>query len=160
MSEIQCYDDDGQAHITAAESLQFSPAVYGIFIENDRLLLLSRKSTGLYAPPGCILTPNENPAQAIRHYFRRLANITPVLGPLLFIEDQCRWLDARAWQISALYYALERPFTASIHLNESVETEATPEWIDLFDLQRSRFQFGFKAVAAGVSRLRGANAPA
>ncbi|MCB8984849.1 MAG: hypothetical protein H6659_13550 [Ardenticatenaceae bacterium] len=159
MSTIHCYDDDGQVHLVGAESLHFSPAVYGVFIENDRLLLLAHQGSGLYTPPGCILTPNESPAQAIRHYFRRLVDITPELGPLLFIEDQYRWLDGRPWQITALYYALARPFTASIGLNESVEADAPPRWVDLFDLQRSQFLFGFKAVTAGVSRLHGANLP-
>jgi len=160
MSPIHCYDDNGQSHVVGAESLHFSPAVYGIFIENDRILLLSRGSTRLYTPPGCFLTPNEIPVQSIRHYFRRLVDITPVLGPLLFIEDQYRWLDGRAWQISALYYALERPFTASLHLNETLEPDHTPQWVDLFDLQRSQFLFGYKAVTAGASRLHGTRTPA
>lgn len=159
MSAIHCYDDDGQVHVVDAESLQFCPAVYGIFIENDRLLLLVQSKSRLFAPPGCLLTPNESPAQAIRHYFRRLVDITPELGPLLFLEDQYRWLDGRPWHISAMYYALARPFTASIRLNETMATDAAPEWVDLLDLERRQFLFGFKAVVAGVTRLRGAGAP-
>jgi ADP-ribose pyrophosphatase YjhB (NUDIX family) len=153
MSTVHCYDDDGLVHEVSSDSLAFSPAVYGIFIENDRLLLLSRNSTSLYTPPGCLLQANEVPTQAVRHYFRRLVGFTPALGSLLFVEDQYRWFDGRAWLVSALYYAVERPFTDSIHINETLEPEHTAVWVDLLDLQRSQFQFGFKAATAGISHL-------
>ncbi|MBK8986967.1 MAG: hypothetical protein IPM39_12970 [Chloroflexi bacterium] len=153
MSSVHCFDNDGLIHLAAADSLAFASAVYGIFVENDRLLLLSQKSTQLYAPPGCILTFHQVPTQAIRHYFRRLAAITPNLGPLLLLEDQYRWLDGRAWRIAAMYYAVSRPFTAAIYLNETLEPDATPTWIDPDALQRDQFLFGYKAVTAGISRL-------
>lgn len=157
MSVVRCYDDEGTAHDVAVDSLGFSPAVYGIFIENERLLLLANGRTGLCAPPGCILTANEAPTQAIRHYFRRLTGITPQLGPLLLLEDQFRWLDGRAWRIAAMYFAVSRPFTASLHFDETLDPDITPQWVDLFDLQRNQFLFGLKAVVAGAARSRDAS---
>lgn len=91
--------------------------------------------------------------QAVRHYFRRLVGFTPALGALLFVEDQYRWFDGRAWLVSALYYAVERPFTDSIHINETLEPEHTAVWVDLLELQRSQFLSGYKAVVAGISQL-------
>lgn len=152
MSLMRCYDDDGQAHLAAVESLQFSPAVYGIFIENTRVLLLRQGPHGLYAPPGLLLPGHEQPGQALRHYFRRLTGLTPILGSLLLIEEQHRWLEGQGWRVAAMYYALQRPFTGSIHLNPDSATGAAPEWVELMALQRQQFQFGFQAVAAGIAR--------
>lgn len=155
MSLTRCYDDDGRAYLVAAESLQFSPAVYGIFIENNRILLLRQAGAGLYTPPGLLLPDHEQPGQAIRRYFRRLTGMTPVLGSLLLVEEQYRWVTGQGWRLAVMYYALQRPFTATIHLNPETATGAAPEWVDLIDLQRRQFQFGFKAVAAGIGRLQG-----
>ncbi len=154
MSVVCCYDDDGLPHVVAAESFLFAPAVYGIFIEDNRALLLEQQPRRLYAPPGCLLSANETPTQVIRHYFRRLTEATLDLGPLLLVEEQHRWLNGRAYRISALYYALERPSTASIHLNETMAPQTRPVWVDIFDLQRHHFQFGFRAVVAAVTHTR------
>jgi ADP-ribose pyrophosphatase YjhB (NUDIX family) len=153
MSLIRCYDDAGQAHPVAAEALQFSPAVYGIFIENNaRVLLLSQPRSALYAPPGLLLAKDEQPTQAIRHYFRRLAGISPILGSLLLVEEQYRWLDGQGWRVAALYYGIKRPFSASIHLQPDTATGTVPEWVDLAALQRQQFQFGYKAIMAGIAQ--------
>lgn len=153
MSLTRCYDDDGQVYSVAAESLQFSPAVYGIFIENNRVLLLRRANAGLYAPPGLLLPDHEEPGEAIRHYFRRLTGVSPILGALLLIQEQYRWLEGQGWRVAAMYYGLQRPFTASLHLNSDAVAGASPEWVELLALQRSQFQFGFKAVSAGITQL-------
>jgi ADP-ribose pyrophosphatase YjhB (NUDIX family) len=153
MSVVCCYDEDGQLHLVAPDTLVFAPAVYGIFIEDQRILLLQQQN-GLYAPPGRLVAFNESPNQVIRHYFRRLAEATLDLGPLLVVEEQYRWLNGRAHRITALYYGLERPSTASIRLNETLELPSRPLWVDLLTLQRHHFQFGFNAVMAGITHNR------
>jgi ADP-ribose pyrophosphatase YjhB (NUDIX family) len=154
MSLTRCYDDDGRVYLVADESLQFSPAVFGIFInENDRILLLRQANTGLYIPPGLLVPEHETPGQAIRHYFRRLTGVSPILGALLLIQEQYRWLEGQGWRVAAMYYGVQRPFTASLHLNPEAVTGASPEWVELLTLQRSQFQFGFNAVSAGIAQL-------
>lgn len=137
-----------------SESFNFRPAVYGILIEYDQILLLRDPESQLFCPPGRIVAENEAPAQAVRHYFRRLAEMTPVLGPLLFVENQYRKENDTFWQLSVLYYAVERPSTASIRFAEDPEAKTQPEWVRLDSLDRTQFQFGYQAVQAGKLRLQ------
>ncbi|MCB9008686.1 MAG: NUDIX hydrolase [Ardenticatenaceae bacterium] len=149
MATIICSDIHGNAVPVAAESISFRPAVYGIFIENSQVLLQKRPQTGLWYPPGVMLSASDTPTQVIRHYIRQIIGLTPVIGSLLFVEDQY-FLDEerRAWKLSAMYYGLERPLTAATALTESEDASQT-EWVPLADLQREQFQFGYEAVQAG-----------
>lgn len=149
MPTIVCYDIHGNAVPVAAEAITFRPAVYGIYIENRQVLLQKQLQTGLWHPPGTMLAPSDTPTQAIRHYFRQIAGVTPVIGSLLFVEDQY-FLDEerRAWKLSAMYYGLERPLTTATTLTESEEASQT-QWVPLAELQREQFQFGYEAVQAG-----------
>ncbi|NHZ72077.1 MAG: hypothetical protein GWP17_03215, partial [Aquificales bacterium] len=154
MTTIQIFDVQGHAQTVSSENLIFRPAVYGIFIEHDQILLLRNLKTQLLLPPGRIVAENESPTQAIRHYFRNQAGITPLLGPLLFIENQYRQENGRFWQLSVLYYAIERPSTASIRFSENEELPTQPDWVQLNSLDQTQFQFGFEAVQAGKLRLQ------
>jgi len=154
MATIVCYDVFGNAVPVASESITFRPAVYGIFIENSQILLQKQPQTDLWHPPGTRLTASDTPTQMIRHYFRQLIGLTPVIDSLLFVEDQF-FIDEerRAWKLSLLYYALERPLTAATAFTESEEASQTT-WVPLADLQREQIQFGYEAIQAGKLQLK------
>ncbi len=154
MTTIQLFDAAGHAQAVSSEKLTFRPAVYAILIEHDQVMLLRDRATQLLSPPGRIVAEHEAPTQAIRHYCRDVAGITPILGPLLFMENQYRSENGRFWQLSVLYYALERPATASINFAENPDSPLQPEWLPLDDLARTQFQFGYEAVQAGKLRLQ------
>ncbi len=154
MTTIQIFDAQGYAQAVSSEDLTFRPAVYGIFIELDQILLLRNLKTQLLLPPGRIVAENEEPTQAIRHYFRELAGITPVLDSLLFIETQYRQENNQSWKLSALYFAIERPSLASIKFPEDKELQLQPEWLSLDSLNRTQFQFGYEAIQAGKLHLQ------
>ncbi len=154
MATIICYDTFGNPVPVSPEAFIFRPAVYGIFIENNQIFLLKQSQTELLYPPGVILEEDETPTQAIRHQFRELTGMNPKIGSMIFLED--RYLvdnDHRAWHLSALYYALQRPKTTAATLSEIDETEQ-PEWISLDSLQRHQMQFGFEAIQAGRLQLK------
>ncbi|HEX6385303.1 MAG TPA: NUDIX domain-containing protein [Anaerolineae bacterium] len=154
MTTVCCYDVYGNAIPVAPEAITFRPAVYGIFIEDDHILLLRHPQTALWHPPGSILAPHETPTQAVRYTFRELTGMTPVLGPLLFVEDQYLVDDERrAWHLSVLYYALDRPTAMATTLAE-MENSSQPDWKPLAELKRNQMQFGYEAIQAGWLRLR------
>lgn len=154
MATVCCYDVYGNAVPVAPESIAFRPAVYGIFIENEHILLLRHPQSELWHPPGSMLAAHETPTQAVRHYFRQLTGMTPILGPLLFVEDQYHIDGARqAWHLSVLYYALDRPTATAATLAE-LESSAQPDWLPLAELERNQMQFGYEAIQAGWLRLR------
>jgi len=154
MTTIQVFDANGHAQAAPSKNLTFRPAVYGIFIEHDQILLLRNLASQLLLPPGRIVADNETPTQALRHYFRELAHITPVLGSLLFMETQYRQENGRFWQLSVLYYGIQRPSTDSINFSENQDAKIQPEWLPVSSLERTQFQFGYEAVQAGKLQLR------
>ena len=154
MSQVTCYDSNGNAISVSSENMTFRPAVYGIFIEHQQVLLTRHAQTGLFQPPGGILQSLETPTQAVRHHFRDVTGMTPRLGPLLLVEDQFIVDDAQqAWHLSTLYYALDRPEATVASLTE-IESSSQPEWVTLATLQRDQLQLGFEAIEAGRLRLQ------
>jgi ADP-ribose pyrophosphatase YjhB (NUDIX family) len=154
MSMVRCYDVTGNAVTIASEAITFRPAVYGIFIENQQIILLKHPITDLWFPPGRILESHEIPTQVVRHYFRRYTDMMPALGSLLFVEDQYRVDEnGRAWHLSALYYALSRAGATVTAGSGPVET-VPYEWIPLSALKRDRMMFGYEAIQAGQLRLK------
>lgn len=150
MATILCYDDNGNTVPVAPEALTFRPAVYGILIENNQVLLDRHPVSGLWQPPGGMLAANESPTQQIRQIFRRLTGISPRLGPVLYMEELFLIDDERrAWQYAVLYYALER-HTAVTPQADS----ARVEWVPLADLQRQQMQIGYEAIRAGRLQLK------
>ncbi|HRQ39235.1 MAG TPA: NUDIX domain-containing protein [Chloroflexota bacterium] len=150
MATILCHDISGDVFPVAPEALFFRPAVYGIFIENSQVLLQKHPQTQRWHPPGSVLAVNETPTQAARHVFRRLTGMTPRVGAMLYMEDQYVMdSERRAWQLSVVYYALERPSTAA-----TISDTSKVEWLSLNELDRSQMQFGYEAVQAGRLQLK------
>lgn len=154
MKQIVCYDPEGKPVPVSADSLIFRPAVYGIFIENQQVLLIRDPDVDLWHPPGGILQPHEPPTQAVRHFFREVTGMTPKLGPLLHIEEKYRMDDeGQAWHLTMLFYALDRPPATVATLTE-IESTIQPDWVPLNELQREQLQLGYEAIEAGKLRSR------
>ena len=154
MSMVRCYDVAGNSVAVAPNAITFRPAVYGIFIENQQIVLLEHPDTKLWHPPGRILQSHEVPTQVVRHTFRQVTDMMPALGSLLFVEDQYRVDEnGRAWHLSVLYYALVRAQITTATFSGHATTPQY-EWIPLSALKRERVMFGFEAIQAGRLRLR------
>ncbi len=148
MNTIRCYDNHGNGMFTATEIVSSAVAVYGVFIENGRVLLLHNNKNNLWQLPGGILLSGERPSRAVRHHLRQIMGIMPELGDLLLLEKQCR-LDqnGRNTQLSVMYYALHRPAALAITFPEQ-EEELRPEFIEIASLQHRQLQFGYNAIQA------------
>lgn len=150
---IRCYTPQGQAVTVDPRSITFSPAVYGILVENDQVLLVVPQNRLLH-PPGGILNNRETPDQAVRSFFRHFVGITPLLGPLVFMEDQYRVdEEGDAWHLSVMYYALERP-SGTVITPLDATSLYQPEWFPLATLQREKLQLGYEAIQAAWLRLK------
>lgn len=149
---IECLDPAGKLTPVDAGEITFRPAAYGILIDNNRVVLQRHPQTDLWHPPGLILEPNQTPAQALSAHFRTLLQLNPVLGQLLFTEEQYR-LDeeGRAWHLAIFYHALERS-TGALSLPASTGMAGAPEWVPLPEVSRQKMQFGYAALQAARNR--------
>lgn len=148
MSTVVCYDIYGTSHHVSTADMRFSPAAYGIFIENDQLLLIKNRQTALWQLPGGRLAAHETPTLAVRFFVRRVTGITPTLRGLVHIEDRFVLDEAQqAWRLSCLYYALQRP-SAPTPAMYDMDGSTPATWLPLAQLQRESLQFGYKAIRA------------
>jgi ADP-ribose pyrophosphatase YjhB (NUDIX family) len=149
---VLCFDDNGQVIDVPGGVAGIRPAVYGILIENDQVLLQPHEKSGLWQPPGRILGKGEAPTSAVLRCFQSAAGIQPIITGLLLAEDRC-WLDGsgQVWQLSILYYALIRP-TAGVAGVIDFDKSARPEWFPLENLTREKMLLGYEAVEAGRVR--------
>jgi ADP-ribose pyrophosphatase YjhB (NUDIX family) len=150
---ILCYDQNGRSAAIPQDEIIFFPAAYGILIENNQVLLQRHPVTDLWRLPGGILAGQETPGQAVRRHFRAVTGMSPLLGPLLHVEEQ--YLLEREGQglhLSVLYYALERPAALVAGLI-NFDHPQRPEWIALDTVDRSQLQFGYEAIQAARLRL-------
>jgi ADP-ribose pyrophosphatase YjhB (NUDIX family) len=147
-----CFNENGQVIDVPGEPAGIRPAVYGILIENEQVLLQPHPKSGLWQPPGKVLDPDEAPGSAVRRCFQTAAGILPLITGLLLTEDGY-WLDeaGKVWWLSVLYYALKRP-TAGVAGLIDFDNPARPEWFPLENLSREKMQFGYEAVQAGRMR--------
>jgi ADP-ribose pyrophosphatase YjhB (NUDIX family) len=147
-----CFDDMGQVIEVHGGAVGFRPAVYGILIENEQVLLQPHPENKLWRPPGKVLDVEESPTSAVLRCFQAAAGITPVITGLLLVEDRC-WLDGNGqlWQLSVLYYALKRPTAGAAGLI-NFDSPARPEWFPLENLTRDKMLLGYEAVEAGRVR--------
>lgn len=156
MHTVYCATSQGTLVAVPEAEIRFSPAVYGILIENRRVMLQQDVESGLWHPPGGILLDGQTPERAVRAYFRTATGFLPALTSLLYLEEQYR-LDeqGRAWALSIFYYGLERG-TGSLVGLAGVAEHQRPEWVPVQTLSREDVQFGYPAIMAGVRRLNGA----
>lgn len=153
MTTIVCYDPHGLPVPVAADALVFSPAAYGIFVENNEILLLQNAQTGWLTWPGAVLQVGERPYQVVSRTYHLLTGIVPVVGPLVFMEDVYQVDgDGRARHIPAMFYWLERPPATSFSLT-AIDANYTPQMLPVDYVQRSHLQFGYQALQAGLRRL-------
>ncbi|HSH04422.1 MAG TPA: NUDIX domain-containing protein [Anaerolineae bacterium] len=154
MTTITCYDYDGNPHLVPTDYIQFRPAIYGILLDKDQVLLQRHQPTRNLQPPGRILQVHEQPAPALRRYFRSLVGFTPHVESTLIIDDQYIWDPAqeKAYHVVRTYYAVTRPAAVTMMPVDDTH-DAYPEWVPLAGLSREQLQFGYEAIILGEERL-------
>jgi ADP-ribose pyrophosphatase YjhB (NUDIX family) len=154
MTTTVCYDPNGQPMVVTTQALMFSPAAYGIFVENNDVLLLRDTKTDLFVWPGAILQVGERPLQVVSRMYHLLTGVVPVVESLACMEDLYQ-VDGsgQAWHLSAMFYWLERPSATSLALTV-VDSAFLPQMIPVVSIQRSQLQFGYQALQVARQHLK------
>ncbi|HSM57273.1 MAG TPA: hypothetical protein VK879_14070 [Candidatus Sulfomarinibacteraceae bacterium] len=139
----------------SAEEVVFRPAVYGVLIQNQRVLLQQGTQSGLWRPVGVVLANGQTPLQALCAQFRAVVHFSPRPGPLIYMEER-RSTDGegRCWRLSLLYYL--------VHAAPGIATETDPSpvndaqqvsWFSVHELSRDQMEFGYVAIQTALRRL-------
>lgn len=142
-----CVDEEGDVVSVPAREVVFRPAVYGILIDNQRVVLERHGEKDLWRPLGGRLDRGETPSQVLQARFQAATGFAPVRGPFLLLEEQhCVDAEGRAWHLAAIYYALRRPAGSMATMGDE-----GPQWIPLDELAPERMLFGYRAIEAARS---------
>lgn len=154
MTTIVCYDPQGQPVPVAESALTFRLAAYGIFTENNEVLLLQDSKTEWFSWPGAMLAVGERPLQVVSRAYHQLTGVVPLVGPLVLMEDLYQLDgDGRAWHLSAMYYWLERPSATSLSLT-AVDNNYRPRMILASAVDTNQLKFGRQALHLTLRRLK------
>lgn len=139
-----CVNEEGELVSVPAEDVAFRPAVYGILIDNQRVLLERHGQRALWRPPGGRLDDWQTPGHLLRARFRAIMGFAPIRGPLLLLEEQFRANgEGQAWHLVVMYYALRRPVGSVAAVGDE-----GPQWVPLDELAPDEMLFGHRAVEA------------
>ncbi|MDX1687558.1 MAG: NUDIX domain-containing protein [Candidatus Promineifilaceae bacterium] len=144
-----CVDEEGELIAVPTEQVTFRPAVYGILIDNGRVILKRRGPKNLWRPLGGRLACGQTPAQVLQARFRASTGFVPVPGPMLLLEEQHRVdEEGKAWHLVAMYYALRRPAGSVAMMNDRASQGEGSQWVPLEELTAEAMLFGYQAVDA------------
>lgn len=149
--EIICTDLNGNTVSMPKSKLAFRPAVYGVIIEDGKVLL-SKQWDG-YDFPGGGIEIGESIIDALKREIREETGLEVEVGKILACESsffKYRFED-KCVQSILIYYACKRTggelTTENFDENEK-EYADMPEWIDVADIEKIKF---YNAVdSAGI----------
>ena len=145
MSQVPCLTTTGALVLAPAEEVAFGVAVYGILVENERVLLRRHLQTALWEPPGGPLVGRQGPEQGVRSLFRAQTGLVCDTALRLLLESQHRVDEqGQAWELTVIYYQLRRSRGSTITVPAGGSEQ--PLWVPLDELQREQMQTGYDAI--------------
>lgn len=140
--KIICHDINNKEVAISADHLSFRPSVYGLLIENGRILLSQQR--GGYDFPGGGVNIDETVAEALVREFFEETGLRVKPGQV--VDCQTSFYDSSGsgpyWNCPMVYFLVEK-LGGELSINYLDEEEKfytdMPEWIDLKDLDVLKF---------------------
>lgn len=132
MKKVLIYDKDGNSEEVNSSELDFRPSVYGIVIEDGKVLL-SKQWDG-YDFPGGGIEKHETIEQALKREFWEEAGLDVEVLDLVHAQTSFYQYHGGKFNCILLYYLCRR-VGGELSIDNADETEKEymqmPEWIDL-----------------------------
>lgn len=140
--EIICHDIRGRAFSISSVRLTFRPSVYGVIV-NDGKVLLSRQWDG-YDFPGGGIELGETIHEALIREVREETGLEVEVGEILTVENSFfKNLSAENYFHSILLYYSCRVIGGKLSAKFSTPEEKSylgePEWVDLSKINKVKF---------------------
>ena len=143
MPLVECITTDGRKKMVRQEDLRLRPAVYGIIVNDGKVLLMRLLRTGKYHPPGGGIGLGEKVEDALRREIREETGIEVEIERFAHFAELFFYYDPskRAYHGLHFYYVC-RPKTLELLDDALVEDDAAgkPRWVEIAGLQAQDFQ--------------------
>ena len=140
---VECDAFLGGKKLVPRDQLQFRPAVYGLVIHEDQLLVVDIPRTGRLALPGGAVEPGEKLEWALRRDCAEEVGIEVTVGAMAGFQEGCYYYEPldHAFHIIAFYYRCA-PRTFELLAEHQIRDTETcnPHWAEIESLRAEDFQ--------------------
>jgi 8-oxo-dGTP pyrophosphatase MutT (NUDIX family) len=143
MPLVKCRTLFNQTRLVLAESMIHRPSVYGVVVQDDRVLLAKAHYTQKYVLPGGGIDLGEAIDGALRREVREETGVEIEVGEFLHFQTDFFYYDPMALAIHGfLFFYRCTPLTAELNAPEYPPEEDLefPAWVAIADLSAADFQ--------------------
>lgn len=142
MNSVICFDQKGKKHQVSISKLSFRPSVYGVVIQDDKILF-SRQWDG-YDFPGGGVEIEETIESALKREVKEETGLNIQIVKLLACEDSFFKLPvSNKFVHSILIYYLCQSTGGRLSIRHTTDEEkiylGQPEWINIEDIFKIKF---------------------
>ena len=150
-----CRDIYGNSVTLPLEKMIFRNSVYGLILNEGKLLVVRTRSTGLYAFPGGGIELGEPLAEALHREIQEETGIRVEMGELATLSEDFFYYNPadEAYHALLLFYWCTPLTTALVTDGEVYDEESeAPRWVPLNELQAEDFQIICRPVFELIQR--------
>ena len=143
MPVVECITLFGHKKLVQEKELILYPAVYGLIVSNDKILLLKMRHTGKFHLPGGGINLGERMQDALRREVKEETGLEIEIGKLVDFNELFFYYDpsGKAYHGLFFYYSC-RPKSLELLDDDQITDESAekPRWVAIKELQAQGFQ--------------------
>jgi 8-oxo-dGTP pyrophosphatase MutT (NUDIX family) len=138
---VTCFDYHENEIRVSKSDLVFRPSVYGVVVQEGKLLCTVIHPTGKWMVPGGGIEIGEPIEEALKREIREECGIEVTVGEPLFFKERFFYFEPTnvACQGYLFFYACT-PITFDVHDEDHDDEKEHPQWVDIATLKSADFQ--------------------
>ena len=131
---VECTSIKGGKITLPKEKLAFRPSVYAVIVKDDKVLMLSTRSSGKLFFPGGGINIGEKMEDALKREIKEETGLEIEVGKFLHFKEKFFYYDPKdeAYHMFNFFY-LCKPLTFNLLRDEDVDDDEAekPRWIEI-----------------------------
>lgn len=139
---VECRTSFGEVKQVPPNELIFRPAVYGLIVHEEKILLVRHAPTQKYIPPGGGIDKGEQLQTALHREIMEETGITVEIGDFLHVEEDFYYYEPTAQAVHGFMFIYEcQPLEFELSPVEYPPEEALDRalWVDMATLEPTSF---------------------